>query len=298
MGVSTLPGVDTDGAAGRAARLAARSINGKQELVDLALTVCDLTSLESTDTPRRVADLVNRALTPDPQDPDGPTVAAVCVHTDLVAAARTSVAAHGSSSPLAVAAACGAFPHGRASLAAKLADIADAIDAGADELDVVIDRAALLDGRHQQVFDELAAMRSLAGARPLKVIIESGELGTLVMVRAASWLALSAGADFVKTSTGKGAVGATREAALVICETVRAFADRHGQLRGVKISGGVKTAKEAMEYLTIAGETLGWEAMVPDRFRLGASTLVDDLVLQRRRSRDGGHPNQVRPPQR
>jgi deoxyribose-phosphate aldolase len=252
------------------------------------LRACDLTSLEATDTPERVAGLAARAVRPDPEYPEVPSVAAVCVHTDLVTPVWDALSDLAAGSRVRVAAACGAFPHGRASLRVKLCDIADAVAAGADELDVVMDRAALLSGRHTQVADEIAAMRAAAGHRTLKVIIESGELASLASVRDATWIALQAGADFVKTSTGKSRVGATPEAVQVLCETVRRFSETSGEARGIKVSGGVRTVADALTYTRLVSDMLGPDALTPSRFRIGASTLVGELVAARRSAGSAG----------
>ena len=245
---------------------------------DLLIGVCDLTSLEASDTPGRIVQLAATATAPDPSGTASP-VAALCVHTDLVPFAREAMDAAGS--PVAVAAACGAFPHGRASLRVKLADVADAVAGGADELDVVMDRAALLSGNYTQVVDELVAIGEVAGDRPVKVIIESGELPDLATVRIAALLALASGAEFVKTSTGKTPKGASIEAALVIGDAVREFEDMFGQRRGMKVSGGVRTVTDAANYLAVFATTVGEDQATPDRFRLGASALLGALVSYR-----------------
>jgi deoxyribose-phosphate aldolase len=280
--LSELAPADSDALARRAAAFTKPDATGTRQLADLAITLCDLTSLEATDTPASIATLARRAAR---REGGRPPVAAVCVHTDLVDAAVAALGeqARSAGGPVAVAAACGAFPHGRASLTVKLADVADAISRGADELDVVIDRGAVIAGHHRRTAEELAAICAAADGRLVKVIIETGELNTPTHIQTATWIALSAGADQVKTSTGKSAVGATVEAAIVICDTVSLFNGMFSQARGVKISGGVRTASDAFTYLNVAADILGPDSLTPARFRLGASSLLDDLENHRTR---------------
>ena len=216
-----LPGVDQVGAHERAAALATRSIKREAKLwaLEMAVRMVDLTTLEGADTPGKVRGLCAKALRPDPCDPSVPPVAAVCVYPDLVSLARGELAG----SPVAVASVATAFPSGRASLAVKLADVADAVDAGADEIDMVIDRGAFLAGRYAQVYEEVRAVREACGAAHLKVILETGELATLDNIVRAAWLAMLAGADFIKTSTGKVQPAATPPVALVMLSAVRDF---------------------------------------------------------------------------
>ena len=282
-----LAGVDAVGAEARAAKLATRSLKRetKRAAIDLALSMVDLTTLEGADTPGRVASLCAKARRPDPEEPDTPAVAAVCVYPDLVATARAHLAGSG----VRVASVATAFPSGRASRAVKLLDVADAVAAGADEVDMVIDRGAFLSGRLGEVFDEVVAVRQACGPAHLKVILEVGELVTYDNVRRASWLAMLAGADFIKTSTGKVAVNATLPATLVMLEAARDFAESAGRLVGVKAAGGIRTTKEALRYLVVVNETAGSAWLDPALFRFGASSLVNDLLLQRRKQRSGAY---------
>ena len=288
-----LPGVDHVGVEARAASLATRSIKttAKRAAIDLAIAVMDLTTLEGADTPARVRSLCARALRPDAADASVPRVAAVCVYPDLVPAAVEELRGSG----VRVAAVATAFPSGRASLAVKLADTGDAIDAGADEIDMVIDRGAFLSGRYGLVMEEIRAVKERCGPVHLKVILETGELATYDNVRRASWLALLAGADVIKTSTGKVAPAATTPVALVMLEAVRDFALLSGEVRGVKVAGGIRTTKDALRHLVLVNETLGPAWLTPDRYRIGASGLLTDLLLQRRKLDDGvyGSPDRV-----
>lgn len=274
-----LPGVDQVGAEARAARLAARSIkqDSKLRALELAIAMTDLTTLEGQDTPGKVRSLCAKAIRPDAGDPDVPSVAAVCVYPDLVTTAREALG----EAEVAVASVATAFPSGRAPLDVKLADTRGAVAAGADEVDMVIDRGAFLSGRYGQVFEEIVAVKEACGDAHLKVILETGELATLDNVRRASWLALAAGADFIKTSTGKVSPAATRPVTLVMLEAVRDFHALTGERRGVKAAGGIREAKDAIRYLVLVNEVAGAEWLTPARFRFGASSLLDDLLLQR-----------------
>jgi deoxyribose-phosphate aldolase len=282
-----LPGVDQVGAEARAAGLATRSIKKASKVwaLDLAIRCIDLTTLEGADTPGKVRTLCAKARRPDPTDPSTPQVAAVCIYPDLVPVAVAETAGTG----IAVASVATAFPSGRASLRTKLADTADAVEAGADEIDMVIDRGAFLAGRYLQVFEEIVAVKQACGIAHLKVILESGELSTLDNVRRASWLALLAGGDFVKTSTGKVTPAATPPVALVMLQAARDFALATGERRGVKLAGGIRAAKEAVRYLVMVREVAGEEWLDPALFRLGASTLLNDLLLQRQKERTGAY---------
>jgi deoxyribose-phosphate aldolase len=280
-----LPGVDQVGADARAADLATRSIKttAKAYAIDLAISMIDLTTLEGQDTPGKVRALCAKAVHPDPSDPTTPAVAAVCVYGDLVAVAVDALRGSG----VRVAAVATAFPSGRASLRVKLADTADALAAGADEIDMVIDRGAFLAGRYGQVHDEVAAVKQACGDVHLKVILETGELVTYDNVRRASWLAMLAGADVVKTSTGKISPAATLPVTLVMLQAVRDFRDRTGRQVGVKPAGGIRTTKDALRHLVLVNETVGPDWLSPAWFRLGASSLLNDLLLQRQRMRTG-----------
>jgi deoxyribose-phosphate aldolase len=280
-----LPGVDEVGAAKRAAALATRSIKkeAKLQAIDLAIAMTDLTTLEGQDTPGKIRALCAKARRPDSQDDTVPPVAAVCVYPDLVELAVAAL----EGSPVVVASVATAFPSGRASLDVKLADTKTAVDAGAAEVDMVIDRGAFLSGRYGKVFDEIAAVKEAAGDAHLKVILETGELATLDNVRRASWLALAAGADVIKTSTGKISPAATPPVVLVMLEAVRDFDRLTGLARGVKAAGGIRTTKEAIRYLVMVNETTGPDWLTPDRFRFGASSLLDDLLMQRHKQQTG-----------
>jgi deoxyribose-phosphate aldolase len=287
-----IPGVDAVGLEQRAAGLGTRSIKttSKKFALDTIIGLIDLTTLEGADTPGKVRSLVAKAVTPDPGDPTCPRVAAVCVYGDMVpyaVAALGSAHAAGTNTGINVAAVATAFPSGRASLAVKLADTADAVAAGADEIDMVIDRGAFLRGEFRQVFDEIAAVKAVCGDTHLKVIFETGELVTYDNVRLASDLAIRAGADFIKTSTGKAAVNATLPVTLVMLEAIRDHFYDTGIRIGMKPAGGIKTAKEALAYLVMVNEILGADWMTPDLFRFGASTLANDVLMQIVRLSDG-----------
>jgi deoxyribose-phosphate aldolase len=273
-----LPGVDQVGAEQRAAMLSTRSIKttAKAWALDLAIRMVDLTTLEGADTPGKVRALCAKALRPDPGDPTCPPVAAICVYPAMVPMAVQALAggAH-------VASVATAFPSGQAPLSVKLADTEAAVRDGADEIDMVIARGAFLAGRYLQVFEEIRAVKESCGSAHLKVILETGELATLDNVRRASWLAMLAGADFIKTSTGKVQPAATLPVTLVMLEAVRDFREATGTVIGVKPAGGIRTAKDAIKYLVLVNETAGDDWLHPDRFRFGASTLLNDLLMQR-----------------
>ena len=280
-----LPGVDAVGASSRVAKLAMRSLKlgTKKQLLDLAIAMIDLTTLEGSDTTGKVSSLCAKALRPDPSDATVPSVAAVCIYSDLVADARHFLR----DSSVAVAAVATAFPSGRSSLQVKLTDVSDAVSAGADEIDMVIDRGAFLSGQWAKVFDEIVAVKAACGKAHLKVILETGELVTLDNVRRASWLAMMAGADFIKTSTGKIPVAATPVAVLVMLEAVRDYAAQSGHVVGVKAAGGIRSAKDALKYLVLVNETAGSTWLAPAYFRFGASSLLNDLLMQRSRLHSG-----------
>jgi deoxyribose-phosphate aldolase len=282
-----LPGVDRVGAEARAATLASRSIKttAKQWALDMAISMIDLTTLEGQDTPGKVRALCAKAKRPDPADPTAPMVAAVCVYPDLAHVAAVELKGSG----IHVASVATAFPSGRTSLEVKLADVKFAVSAGADEVDMVIDRGAFLAGDYQLVFDEIAAVKQACGDAHLKVILETGELVTLDNVRRASWLAMLAGADFIKTSTGKVTPAATPPVALVMLSAVRDFAEATGRRVGVKVAGGIRTAKDAIRYLVLVREIAGPEWLTPDLFRIGASSLLNDLLMQRSKQLTGAY---------
>ena len=280
-----LPGVDQVGADARAAMLSTRSIKttAKAYAIDLAISMIDLTTLEGQDTPGKVRALCAKAIRPDPADPGTPMVAAICVYPDMVA---TAVEALGDSG-VRVASVATAFPSGRAALPVKLADTRDAVAAGAHEIDMVIDRGAFLSGRYLQVYDEIAAVKAACGDAHLKVILETGELVTYDNVRRASWLAMLAGGDFIKTSTGKIAPAATLPVTLVMLEAVRDFRATTGRQVGVKPAGGIRTTKDAIKYLVLVNETVGADWLHADWFRLGASSVLNDLLMQRTKMTTG-----------
>ncbi|MFB4194864.1 deoxyribose-phosphate aldolase [Streptomyces carpaticus] len=280
-----LPGVDAVGLDARAATLGTRSIKttAKAEAIDLAISMIDLTTLEGADTPGKVRSLCAKGVRPDPSDPGVPHVAAICVYPDMAAIAKAALAG----SPVRVASVATAFPAGRAARPVKLADTRDAVAAGADEVDMVIDRGAFLSGRYLQVFEEIAAVREAAGPAHLKVILENGELSTYDNIRRASWLAMLAGADFIKTSTGKVSVNATLPNTLLMLEAVRDFRAATGRQVGVKPAGGIRTTKDAIKYLVLVNETAGADWLSPDWFRLGASSLLNDLLMQRQKLATG-----------
>ncbi|BFU42304.1 deoxyribose-phosphate aldolase [Krasilnikovia sp. MM14-A1004] len=274
-----LPGVDKVGVEARAAALGTRSIKttAKAQAIDLAIRMVDLTTLEGADTPGKVRALSAKALRPDPADPTCPPVAAVCVYPAMVPFAAEVLAGSG----VHLASVATAFPSGQAPLDVKLADTRDAVAAGADEIDMVISRGAFLAGRYDDVFTEIVAVKQACGTAHLKVILETGELGTYDNVRRASWLAMLAGADFIKTSTGKVPLAATLPVTLIMLEAVRDFRAQHGRQIGVKPAGGIKTTKDAMKYLVMVNETVGADWLDPDWFRFGASSLLNDLLMQR-----------------
>ncbi|MBW3593464.1 MAG: deoxyribose-phosphate aldolase [Actinobacteria bacterium] len=269
----------------RAASLAKRSIKREAKLfaLDLAVRMTDLTTLEGADTPGKVAALSSKAVRPDPADPAVPSVAAVCVYPNLVPVARERVAG----SDVKVASVATAFPSGQSPLDVKLADAARAAEAGADEIDMVIDRGAFLSGNYARVYDEVRQVKEAIGDAHLKVILETGELGTYDNVRRASLLAIAGGADFVKTSTGKISPAATLPVVLVMLEAVRDVYEETGRRVGVKAAGGIRQAKQAVQHLVLVNETLGPEWLTPDLFRFGASSLLNDVLLQIRKEKTG-----------
>ncbi|MDP8959351.1 MAG: deoxyribose-phosphate aldolase [Actinomycetota bacterium] len=273
-----VPAVDQVGAEERAASLAGRSIKRESKLaaLQLAVSMVDLTTLEGRDTPGRVASLCAKAIRPDPIDPSVPSVAAVVVYPSLVPFALQAV--HGTG--VKVASVTTYFPSGQASLKVKVVETEQVVSAGADEVDMVINRGAFLAGDYMRVFEEIAAVKEAAGSVELKVILETGELGSYDQVRRASMLAMAAGADFIKTSTGKIQPAATLPVALVMGEAIREFHQQTGRRVGMKMAGGIRASKEAIRYLVVLYETLGREWMTPELFRLGASSLLNDLLMQ------------------
>ncbi|WP_104139783.1 deoxyribose-phosphate aldolase [Cryobacterium sp. Y62] len=292
-----IPGIDAVGLEARAADLGTRSIktSSKRWAIDTIIGLIDLTTLEGADTPGKVRSLVAKALVPDSGDPGCPRVAAVCVYGDMVGTAVVALgAAHanGGTEGVNVAAVATAFPSGRASISVKLADVRASVAAGADEIDMVIDRGAFLAGRFGQVYDEIVAVkdacrRADGSMAHLKVILETGELNTYDNVRRASWLAILAGGDFIKTSTGKVTPAATLPVTLSMLEVVRDWHRLTGVRIGVKPAGGIRTSKDAIKYLVTVAETVGEEWLVPHLFRFGASSLLNDVLLQRQKMATG-----------
>jgi deoxyribose-phosphate aldolase len=271
----------------RAGELAKRSIKKDAKLwaLELAIRCCDLTTLEGQDTPGKVAALCSKAIRPDPSDPNVPSVAAVCVYPNLVATAKERLGDSG----VKVASVATYFPSGQAPLDVKLRDVEDAVAMGADEIDMVIDRGAFLSGRYAQVFDEIVRVKEACRHAHLKVILEVAELGTYDNVRRASLLAIAGGADFIKTSTGKLPGAATLPVTLVMLEAIRDVHDETGRAIGMKPAGGIRTAKQAVQYLVQLHETLGPEWLTPDLYRLGASSLLNDVLMQIRKERTGAY---------
>jgi deoxyribose-phosphate aldolase len=295
--LNKLPGVDAVGADARAAMLATRSIKttSKRWAIDTAITMVDLTTLEGADTEGKVQALCSKAVRPDPTDLSVPSVGAVCVYNDMVSVARKHLDSIGGAH-VPVAAVSTAFPSGRASMKVKIQDTQDAIDAGAGEIDMVIDRGAFLSGNYIEVFNEIVAIKDICGDKAhLKVIFETGELVTYDNVRKASYLAMLAGADFIKTSTGKIAPAATPPVVLVMLEAVRDFYEMAGVRIGVKPAGGIRNTKDAIKQLVLVNETAGPEWLTPEYFRIGASALLNDLLMQRMKMDDGYYasPNYV-----
>ena len=287
--LNKLPGVDAVGADARAAMLATRSIKttSKRWAIDTAITMVDLTTLEGADTEGKVQALCAKAVRPDPTDLSVPSVGAVCVYNDMVSVARKHLDSIGGAH-IPVAAVSTAFPSGRASMKVKIQDTQDAIDAGAGEIDMDIDRGAFLSGNYIEVFNEIVAIKEICGDKAhLKVIFETGELVTYDNVRKASYLAMLAGADFIKTSTGKIAPAATPPVVLVMLEAVRDFYEMAGVRIGVKPAGGIRNTKDAIKQLVLVNETAGPEWLTPSLFRIGASALLNDLLMQRMKMDDG-----------
>ena len=279
--------VDQVGVEERAATLAKRSIKRDAKLwaLDLAVRCTDLTTLEGADTPGKVAALATKAVRPDPVDRSVPSVAALCIYSSLVPVAKQRLAG----SSVKVASVATAFPAGQAPIEAKLADTRFAVESGADEIDMVIDRGAFLSGRYAKVYDEIVRVREACGDAHLKVILETGELGTYDNVRRASLLAIAAGADFIKTSTGKLPSAATLPVSLVMLEAIRDVHDETGRRVGFKPAGGIRAAKQAIQHLVLVHETLGPDWLTPDLYRLGASSLLNDILMQIRKEKTGAY---------
>jgi deoxyribose-phosphate aldolase len=269
----------------RAASLAKRSIKKEAKLwaLELAIRTTDLTTLEGADTPGKIAALSSKAIRPDPSDPTIPSVAALCVYPNLIPSARERLAGTG----IKVAAVATGFPSGQYPTQIKIADVRSAVELGADEIDMVIDRGAFLSGRYAKVYDEVVQTKEACGGAHLKVILETGELGTYDNVRRATLLAIAGGADFVKTSTGKINPAATLPVALCMLEAVRDVYDQTGRRIGFKAAGGIRQAKQAIQHLVLVHETLGPDWLTPDLYRLGASSLLNDILMQIRKQKTG-----------
>lgn len=283
------PNVDKVYVEERAAALGKRSIKKAAKVAGLKLSVSmiDLTTLEGKDSAGKVIALCNKARWPHERD-DVPSCAAVCVYPNLVPVAKRAL----EGSTVKVASVATAFPSGLSPLDIKLSDVRRAVEYGADEIDMVIDRGAMLSGEHNQVFDEIVATKEACGPAHLKVILETGELGTYDMVRKASQIAMLAGADFIKTSTGKVTPAATPAVTLVMLEAIRDFYHQTGKRIGMKPAGGIRTAKQALHYLCIVKETLGDAWLDPDWFRFGASVLLNDVLMQLEKERTGAYQGQ------
>ncbi len=283
---ASLQSVDQVEVEDRARLFASRSIKRAAKLwaLELAVRCTDLTSLEGADTPGRTATLCAKALRPDPEDEAVPPVAAVCVYPAQVGEAATRLRG----SPVRVAAVATGFPSGQMPRELKIAEAAE-VARIADEIDMVMDRGAFLSGRYDAVQEEIAQVKAAIGDRHLKVILETGELGGYDQVRHASWLAMAAGADFIKTSTGKIQPAATLPVAVVMLEAIRDYAWSTGRAVGFKAAGGIRTARQAIGYLVAVNETLGDEWLTPERFRLGASSLLNDVLMQRAKERSGAY---------
>jgi deoxyribose-phosphate aldolase len=283
--VDRIGGVDQVGVVERVDGLRKRSIKKASKVwaLEMAIRMMDLTTLEGKDTPGKVRGLCAKAMRPDPGDPSVPSVAAVCVYPALVPVAKEALAGSG----VYVASVATGFPSGQTFTDIKLAETRAAVEAGADEVDMVIDRGAFLSGDYATVFDEIVAVRTASGPAHLKVILETGELETFDNVRRASILAMAAGADFIKTSTGKITPAATLPVTLVMLEAIRDFHRRTGRVVGMKPAGGIRSAKEAVQYLVVLYETLGPRWMTPELFRFGASSLLNDVIQQLHKERTG-----------
>jgi deoxyribose-phosphate aldolase len=277
--------VDSVALEGRADALAKRSIKKESKLfaLELAIRMMDLTTLEGADTPGKVHALATKAVRPDPGDPSIPSCAALCVYPNLVPAAVERLRGTG----VKVASVATAFPSGQSPLDVKLRETEEVVALGADEIDMVIDRGAFLSGRYAKVYDEIIQVKQACGDAHLKVILEVAELGTYDNVRRASLLAMAAGADFIKTSTGKLSGAATLPVTLCMLEAIRDVHDETGRMVGMKPAGGIRQAKQAIQYLCVLHETLGVDWLTPDLFRFGASTLLNDVLMQIRKERTG-----------
>jgi deoxyribose-phosphate aldolase len=280
-------GVDFVAAEERAASLAKRSLKKDSKVwgLKLAISMIDLTTLEGKDTRGKVHALCQKAMRPDPSDPDVPHVAAVCVYPLMIPFVKQALGKSG----IHIASVATGFPSGQTFSEIKVQETRNAVAAGADEIDMVIDRGAFLSGNYQKVFDEIAEVKEACGPAHLKVILETGELANYDQVRKASLIAMYAGADFIKTSTGKVTVNATLPVTLVMLEAIRDFYHVTGKKIGMKPAGGISNAKLCLSYLVLLYETLGPDWMTPDLFRLGASSLLNDILMQLRKEKTGAY---------
>ena len=281
--VELLDGVKVDeiGVKERVSSLSTRSIKRESKLqaLNYIVSMCDLTTLEGEDTEGKVLQMTAKAMRPDPADENVPSAAAVCVYPSLVSTAKEIIG----SSNVKVASVSSYFPSGQVPLESKLLDTKYAIDEGADEIDIVINRKAFFEGDYRKVFDEIVSLKEACGDKHLKTILEVGELRTYENIKKASLLALAAGSDFIKTSTGKISNGSSKEACLVMAKAVYEFKESTGFSAGIKVAGGIRNSKDAIRYLIIIKEELGEDWLDPDYFRFGASSLLDDVLKQIRK---------------
>lgn len=279
--------IDSIGLNERVASLATRSIkkDSKLQALNLIVSMCDLTTLEGEDTEGKISQMAAKAIKPDPSDKSIPSAAAVCVYPSLVGPIKEKVM----HSDVKVASVSSYFPSGQVPMESKLLDTKYAIDSGADEIDIVINRKAFLEGDYRKVYDEIVALKELCGDVHLKTIIEVGDLKTYENIRKASLISLAAGSDFIKTSTGKLSVGSSRQACYVMAKAVLDFYHMTGIKAGIKVAGGIRDAKDAIRYLVIVNEEMGVDWLSPDMFRFGASSLLDDVLKQIRKLKTGAY---------
>jgi len=279
--------IDSIGLNERVASLATRSIkkDSKLQALNLIVSMCDLTTLEGEDTEGKISQMAAKAIKPDPSDKSIPSAAAVCVYPSLVGPIKEKVM----HSDVKVASVSSYFPSGQVPMESKLLDTKYAIDSGADEIDIVINRKAFLEGNYRKVYDEIVALKELCGDVHLKTIIEVGDLKTYENIRKASLISLAAGSDFIKTSTGKLSVGSSRQACYVMSKAVLDFYHMTGIKAGIKVAGGIRDAKDAIRYLVIVNEEMGVDWLSPDMFRFGASSLLDDVLKQIRKLKTGAY---------
>ena len=270
--------VDQLGVLDRVSSLATRRIKRESKLdaLEKIVSMCDLTTLEGEDTEGKIIQMSSKAISPDPSDDNVPSAAAVCVYPALVSTAKKIV----KDSNVKVASVSSYFPSGQAPIESKISDTQFAIDEGADEIDIVINRKAFFEGDYKKVYEEIKALKDVCGEIHLKTILEIGELKTYENIKKASVIALCAGSDFIKTSTGKISNGSSREACLIMARTVREFESYGYGMRGIKVAGGIRDAKDAIRYLVIINEELGGSWLSADYFRFGASSLLDDVLKQ------------------